>query len=127
MSDGFSIKLGPGRPLRGGDLLHAFERHMDPAMIRAALVLQRAGQRVTPVGTTGNLRRSWAHTQPTWVENRVRRVKLGPGAIYARRVNRVSKKNKGYIERGFGAGKAEALRELNRGVGELARHLWRNR
>jgi hypothetical protein len=123
MSSEFEMKLGPGRPITGDKLVAAVERSFDPALKRAALAMQAELQKAAPLGKTGNLRRSAATAPPIWL-GRVRRVRVGFGAIYARRVNLTSKKNKGFAQRGFQAGKARAMAELQGGVRALVRELW---
>ena len=116
-----SVKVSGGRLVSRAELAKLVEGNFDPALRRAGLARQGALQKAAPV-VTGNLRRSAAVSAPEW-RGTVRRVSVGFGAVYARRVN-VRGRSAGYVERGVQNGAPGALQELGKGVASLARVLW---
>ena len=103
-----------GRFRTGGELHRALAQHVGPILRRAGLVLQGGIQDVAPV-VTGNLRRTTTTDDPEW-RGSVYLVKVGPRAVYARRVNATSRKNRGFVKRGVDASKGKARAELRRGI-----------
>lgn len=93
-----------------------------PYVARAALRVQAGVQAESPV-VTGTLRRGWTSTPPAWNGTLIRAT-VGNAVIYTRRVDKTSKKNAGFIKRGFDASKAAAINELQDGVTALAKAMW---
>ena len=93
-----------------------------PFLKKAGLAIVKTEMKNTPK-VSGHLRRGWALEQIEWKGNLVK-ITAGNAVIYARRVNKTSRKNKGYVERGLNDGRSQALDLLKQGARALAPHLW---
>ena len=122
MAKGFSMKMTGGRPRTGSSLSQWASTHVDPALRAAGLTLQGVLQKNTPV-VRGTLRRGWNTSRPESAGT-IRRVLVSNPVIYARRVDRVSKANKGYIGRGIGAGLPGAVQAFRNAMKGSAGDLW---
>lgn len=92
-----------------------------PRVQRAALIVQGAIQRRTPV-RTGTLRRSWTVSSPAW-DGAVLRSDVGTAIVYAHYQDTATR-NKGFIEAGIDDAKAQAVQEIQIGLHEAARAGW---
>ena len=119
----FDMKLKGGRPITGAQLRQKYER--TNAVQGAASLVVRAMKAETPF-ITGRLKGGWAISPgsrgwqggSTLVENVVNPVP------YARKVDRTSRRNAGYIQRGINRAKAEAMERLKVQSASIVAELW---
>jgi len=124
MSEEVTIRVVRGHPATQSEFEEAIHSTLGDALSQAGAALIASGMQATPV-VSGNLRRSWALDGPNW-RGAVGRMRVGPGAVYAHRVNTVGR-SAGYIEEGLAAGSDTALSRLEAGVRERTGKMWSNR
>lgn len=120
MPNSFTLKIRSGHFTK--DVKRLVERHCDAGIKQGGLEVHAAEIAVTPIDK-GRLRMGWDITQPKWHGN-VRRVSVENQTPYARIVDARSKRNHGYIGRGFDKGRGPAMGKLKQAARELAPHLW---
>lgn len=118
------VKRG-GRFLAGTELQSAVERVAGPHIRRGVMAVQAGVQTETPV-LTGTLRRGWFVTELVW-EGLLLLARLANRVVYARRVNRTSVNNAGYIERGVTRTKEQGQQIIMAGLGEIKNFIWGSR
>jgi hypothetical protein len=124
MGSHFHIKREKwGRFTAGPELKARVEAVFGPYLKRAGLVLVRFAMQNSPV-VSGHLRRGWALGEIEW-HGSIVKIRVGNAVIYAKRVNDSSRKSKGYVDRGFQDGRAQAEAILREGVKVLSRELWK--
>jgi len=123
VSNEVTIKIVRGHPVGGDAFQDAVHQVLGDALEGAGAALVASGMQATPV-RTGNLRRSWAKESPSW-RGLLGRMRVGPGAVYAHRVNTVGR-SAGYIQDGVEAGIDTAISRMEGGVRALVRHMWKN-
>ncbi len=112
-----------------GDALHSV---IAGAMPHVQTAVSQVFHDNSPIGKTGQLHDSWHGDERGggWegfsYNAPVVNTAQNKGYFYARRVNLVSKRNAGYIERALEPARAAALQRLRMEIASAAAALWRN-
>jgi hypothetical protein len=117
-----TMTLTGGHFRRGAALQQAITPPLRATVEAGQAALLQSLRGVTPV-VSGYLKAQWAARSPVW--NGLRYIgTVTNEAPYARRVDKTSKRNRGYIARGLAAGTPSARRLLREGAIQLAPVLW---
>jgi hypothetical protein len=118
----FQMKMKGGRPRVGADLRAAFERTQ--TVEKGAGIVLRAMKAETPV-VKGRLKGGWAVGQGggNWQGSTLLETVVNP-TPYARRVDRTSRRNAGYIQRGIERAKQEAIEKMKVQAASIVAELW---
>lgn len=118
----FDFKMKGGRPITGSQLRQKYER--TGAVQSASALVVKAMKAETPV-VTGRLRGGWAISPGSrgWQGSTLVENVVNP-TPYARKVDRTSRRNAGYIARGIARAKAEAMERLKVQSASIVAELW---
>ncbi len=119
----FDFSISKGNFLKSEEARSMLREVVGPVVKRAGLVVQAEEQKQSPV-RTGNLRRSWAVSEP-YIEDDKLMVQVGTAAVYAHRVNAVSRQNAGFIERALEASTERARSVLSDALEAIASKAWK--
>lgn len=118
----FSMKLHGGRPVTGSELRALVEKSR-AAQTGADMAVKVMKQHTPKI--TGNLAGNWGTVaNKTRIENGAFRVGVVNTAPYAKRVDRTSRRNAGYIMRGVRAASDRVKQELKARVASIVPELW---
>ncbi len=104
-----------------------------PSVEAAAGLGSQEAQRIfhdnSPIGATGLLHDSWVVQKGEWssfsFKENVVNTAQNKGYYYARRVNLVSKKNKGYLEHMISIANVQAIARMRQGAPAIAASFWK--
>jgi hypothetical protein len=117
----FDMKLKGGRPVTGAQLRQKYKN--TNAVATGAGIVVRAMKAETPK-VTGRLAGNWGlRPGGGWQGSRLVETVVNP-TRYARRVDRTSRKNAGYIKRGIERAKTEAMEKMKLQSASVVAELW---
>lgn len=121
-----TITISGGHLATGGAFHSALANVMPSVQSRVAEVFHDN----SPIGETGQLHDSWHGEGGGWegfaYNAPVVNTAQNKGYYYARRVNIVSRRNAGYIERALEPARVAALARLRDEIAQVARTLWQS-